>query len=139
MAVSKIEYEDLVLNLRKRFKDEDACFKFLADLKWNDGFVCKKCGHTNYCKGKTPYSRRCTRCKKEESATAHTAFHRCKIPIIQAFEMALLVCKLPEYSSYQISKKTNIRQMTCYNFQKKVQQCLSDSEKEPVLAALSRF
>ncbi len=139
MAVSKIEYEDLVLNLRKHFKDEDACLKFLADLKWKDGFVCKKCGHTNYCKGKTPYSRRCTRCKKEESATAHTAFHRCKIPIIQAFEMALLVCKLPEYSSYQISKKTNIRQMTCYNFQKKVQQCLSDSEKEPVLAALSRF
>jgi len=135
----KVEYKDLVLSLRKRFKDEEACLKFLADLKWKDGFICKKCGHTNYCKGKTPYSRRCTRCKKEESATANTAFHRCKIPMIQAFEMALLVCKLPGFSSHQISKKMNIRQMTCYHFQKKVQLCMDDPEKEPVLAALSKI
>ncbi len=136
MADMRVEYDDLVLNLRKRFPDTDACLRFLAGLKWKDGFVCKKCGHTNYCKGKSPYSRRCTKCKKEESATAHTVFHRCKIPMTMAFEMAFLVCNLPEVSSYQISKKMNIRQMTCYNFQKKVKLCMVDKTKEPVLAAL---
>ncbi len=136
MAEQKIEYEYLVMNLRKRFPDTESCLKFLADLKWKEGFVCKKCGHTNYCKGKSPYSRRCTKCKKEESATAHTVFHRCKIPMTQAFEMAFLVCNLPEVSSYQISKKMNIRQMTCYNFQKKVKLCMTDRTKEPVLAAI---
>jgi hypothetical protein len=136
MAEQKIEYEYLVMNLRKRFPDTESCLKFLADLKWKEGFVCKKCGHTNFCKGKSSYSRRCTRCKKEESATAHTVFHRCKIPMTQAFEMAFLVCNLPEVSSYQISKKMNIRQMTCYNFQKKVKLCMTDRTKEPVLAAI---
>jgi len=136
MAEQKIEYEYLVMNLRKRFPDTESCLKFLADLKWKEGFVCKKCGHTNFCKGKSPYSRRCTKCKKEESATAHTVFHRCKIPMTQAFEMAFLVCNLPEVSSYQISKKMNIRQMTCYNFQKKVKLCMTDRTKEPVLAAI---
>jgi len=136
MAEQKIEYEYLVMNLRKRFPDTESCLRFLAELKWKEGFVCKKCGHTNFCKGKSPYSRRCTKCKKEESATAHTVFHRCKIPMTQAFEMAFLVCNLPEVSSYQISKKMNIRQMTCYNFQKKVKLCMTDRTKEPVLAAI---
>lgn len=138
MSDRKVEYEDLVLNLRKRFQDEEACLKFLAELKWKDGFVCRKCGHTNFCKGKTPYSRRCTRCKHEESVTAHTLFHRCKIPLTKAFEMAFLVCNLPDVSSRQISKKMNIRQMTCYNFQKKVKLCLNDQSKDPVLAALMK-
>jgi hypothetical protein len=139
MSVKKVEYDGLVLNLRHRFPDAEACLEFLANLKWRDGFVCKKCGHTNYCKGKTPYSRLCTRCKKEESATAHTVFHRCKIPMTQAFEMAFLVCNLPDVSSYQISKQMNIRQMTCYSFQKKVKQCLSGKSKEPVLHELMRL
>ena len=51
------------------FSTEDDCLKFITEQKWSGGFVCRKCGHTNFCKGKTAYSRRCTRCKSEESAT----------------------------------------------------------------------
>ncbi len=134
-----IEYDDLVVNLRQRFPDEEACLKFLADFKWKDGFVCKKCGHTNYCKGKTPHSRRCTRCKKEESATAHTIFHRCKIPMTKAFEMAFMVCNMPEISSGLISKKLEIRQMTCYTFQKKIKLCLQDKTQVPILVELLKL
>ena len=131
-----VEYDELVISLRKRFPTDDACLKFLADFKWKDGFKCTKCGHTNYCKGKTPYSRRCTRCKKEESATAHTIFHRCKIPMTKAFEMAYMVCNKNDLSSGFISKKLNIRQMTCYTFQKKIKLCLKDKENVPLLAEI---
>ena len=30
-------------------------YEFLAELKWKEGFICRKCGNTNYCPGKTPY------------------------------------------------------------------------------------
>ena len=138
MPGKQIEYEKMVVSLRKRFPTDEACLKFLAELKWKEGFKCRKCGHTNYCKGKTPYSRRCTRCKKEESATAHTVFHRCKIPMTKAFEIVFLVCNLPELSSYQISNRLKIRQMTCYTFQKKVRLCLKDRTKVPVLYEIMR-
>jgi len=128
-----IEYEELELNLKKKFPDEEACLKFLADFKWKDGFKCRKCGHTNYCKGKTPYSRRCTRCKKEESATAFTIFHRCKIPMTKAFEIAFMVCNNPEISSGKLSNKLEMRQMTCYTFQKKIKLCLKDKTQVPIL------
>ncbi len=105
------------------FSDSDSCYRFLAEQKWPDGFVCRKCGHTNYCKGKKPYSRRCTKCKKEESVTAHTIFHHCRIPITTAFQIMYTVCKHPHISSYKLSDEFDRRQMTCWKFKKRVIEC----------------
>ncbi len=32
-----------ILEFTERFKDEESCLSYLANLKWQDGFVCKKC------------------------------------------------------------------------------------------------
>jgi len=112
------------LEFESAFSSDEKCLKFLAEQKWKDGYTCRKCGHTNYCKGKTPFSRRCTRCKSDESATAHTIFHRCKIPLTDAFEIAYTVCKSPDVSSYELSRKLEKRQMTCWKFKKKITECI---------------
>jgi hypothetical protein len=106
------------------FDNEDKCLEFLAGEKWRSGFVCRHCGHSNYCKGKKPFSRRCTRCKREESATAHTIFHGCKIPLTDAFKMAYSVCQSPDISTYNLSRLFDIRQMTCWKFKKKIMECI---------------
>jgi hypothetical protein len=113
-----------ILEFENYFPSEEACLKFLAEEKWEQGFVCRKCGHTNYCKGKKPHSRRCTRCKTEESATAHTVFHKCKIPLTEAFKITYLVCHNPDISAHQISDKLQIRQMTCWKLKKKITECI---------------
>ena len=82
------------LQAEELFNDGEKVMKFVADIKWEKGFECRSCGHTNYCEGKTPHSRRCTRCKKEESATAHTIFHNIKFPLNKAFFIAYNVCVL---------------------------------------------
>lgn len=106
------------------FSAEDECLKFLADRKWEAGFVCRKCGNTNYCKGKTRHSRRCTRCKTEESATAHTIFHRCHIPITEAFRIVYRVCHDPGVSSYELSRLIDRRQMTCWKLKSRLVECI---------------
>jgi hypothetical protein len=106
------------------FNTEEKCLEFLADQKWSKGFVCRKCGHQNFCKGRKPYSRRCTKCKTEESATAHTAFHKCKFPLTEAFKITYLVCHNPDISSYKLSENLNLRQMTCWKFKKKIMECI---------------
>lgn len=105
------------------FSDPDQCYKVLADQKWATGFICRKCGHTNYCRGSKPYSRRCTRCKSEESVTAHTIFHRCKIPITTAFQIMFAVCREPDVSTYRLAEEFDKRQMTCWRFKKRVMEC----------------
>ena len=116
------------LRFERRFSNEESCLSFLADTKWSKGFVCRKCGNTNYCKGKKPYSRRCTRCKTEESATAHTVFHACKFPLTSAFELMYQVCQKPDISSYELSRILETRQMTCWRFKKKLTECLEENK-----------
>lgn len=103
------------------FRDNEKVLQYVADVKWENGFVCRKCGNTNFCSGKTHASRRCTRCKTEESATAHTVFHNCKFPISKAFFIAFTVCKGgKEISSYEYADKLELNQMTCWKFRKRV-------------------
>lgn len=111
--------------LDELFKSDDKCYQFLADLKWSDGFTCRKCGNTNYCQGKSPHSRRCTKCKTEESSTAGTIFHNCKFPVSKAFYIAYNVCKgKEEISTYEFARRLSLRQMTCWNFKTKIQNAL---------------
>lgn len=145
--LTKIPNSDIYSYLEKfrlSFPDDESCLSLLAEQKWKMGFVCTKCGNTNYCKGKTAYSRRCTRCKKEESATANTVFHRCKFSIKKAFEIVILTCQTTVISSYRISDILDLRHMTCYSFQKKTALCLGGGDgcgllKDLVLAIKSKI
>ena len=116
--LSKEELEEL-------FQSDEKCLEFLASVKWNDGFTCRKCGNKNYCPGKTPYSRRCTKCKTEESSTAGTIFHNCKFPISKAFYIAYTVCKgIDDVSTYEFARRLSLRQMTCWKFKTRISTAL---------------
>lgn len=111
------------------FVSDEKCLGFLADLKWAEGFTCRKCGNTNSCAGKTPHSRRCTKCKSEESATSGTIFHNCKFAIHKAFFIAYNVCKGKEdVSTYDFARRLALRQMTCWNFKTKIQTALKSMD-----------
>jgi hypothetical protein len=111
------------------FNSDEKCLEFLAELKWADGYTCRKCGNTNYCSGKTLYSRRCTKCKTEESATTGTIFHNCKFSISKAFYIAHNVCKgNEEISTYEFARRLSLRQMTCWNFKSKIQNAISQMD-----------
>ena len=114
------------IRLNELFTSDEKCFEFLAEAKWEEGFICRKCGNSNYCPGKSPYSRRCTRCKTEESVTAGTIFHNCKFPIHKAFYIAYNVCKGKEdISTYEFARRLSLRQMTCWNFKTKIQHAIN--------------
>jgi len=124
------------LQVSQSFANYEQCLAILSGEKWKNGFVCRHCGHTNYCKGKKPYSRRCTRCKREESAMAHTIFHHCRIPLPKAFELAFLICTTQGLTVAALSKELDTRQMTCWKFRKQVLQCLHEKQKSNLLIIL---
>lgn len=104
------------------FHDNNKCLQLLSELKWVNGFICRKCGNDNYCDGKVPFSRRCTRCKNEESATSNTLFHNIKFPLNKAFFIAYQVFfNKKEISLNDLSRDLDIRQITCWNFIHKVE------------------
>lgn len=119
-------------NFANVFPDPLHCLARLGQAKsLIGGFRCFACGHTGFCAGKQPHSRRCTRCKKVESATAHTLFHACKLELTQAFRIAFDVCIQPEISTAQLSDKNQTRHMTCYRFKQKVLACKRQALEQP--------
>ena len=138
--MSKIFREGLTdEELKLLFESDDACLEFLANLKWSGGFTCRKCGNINSCPGNAPHSRRCTKCKAEESATTGTLFHNCKFPLSKAFYIAYHVCKgKEEISTYEFARRLSLRQMTCWNFKSKISAALgsmpslTDREKSAI-------
>ena len=77
------------LTFYKRFKDDDSCLEYLSMVKWKSGYACKKCLNKNYCSGKLTYSRRCTKCKHDESVTAGTMFDKVKFSLQTCFHIIL--------------------------------------------------
>jgi hypothetical protein len=110
---------------KKSFDTEEKCLEILANAKWQEGFICQKCGSTKYGRGKSMYARRCTRCKKEESVTANTIFHHCRMPLPLAFEIAYRVCGTPGIAASNLSQVLDTRHMTCLKFKKKILECVS--------------
>jgi two-component system, sensor histidine kinase LadS len=125
--IFKKELTDEQLN--ELFTNDGKCYEFLAELKWSDGFTCRKCGNNNSCPGKAPHSKRCTKCKTEESASAGTIFHNCKFPVSKAFYIAYNVCKgKEELSTYEFARRLSLRQMTCWNFKTKIRHAMEEMD-----------
>lgn len=121
--ISEIQLDEL-------FGSNEKCLEFLSEIKWKDGYKCRKCDNINYCPGKTPFSRRCTKCKSDESATSGTIFHHCRFDISKAFYIAYNVCKgNDDVSSYEFARRLALRQMTCWKFKDKLKKAIEASDE----------
>ena len=61
--------EQNLLEFTERFKTDLDCEEYLASLKWEDGYCCRKCGHKKYQVRKDFYG------FDTESPTAGTLFY----------------------------------------------------------------
>jgi DNA-directed RNA polymerase subunit RPC12/RpoP len=103
------------------FPNESACYRYIEELKWGEGYTCKKCGNKKFMKVKTPFSRKCTKCTYKESIKANTIFHDIKFPIEKAFQIIFLtLANDGEVSTYELATKLELRQKTCWSFRKRI-------------------
>jgi len=115
----------------KIYPDDDTCFKFLAELKGQDEFECRKCGNTSFFNGHLPYSRRCSKCAYEESVTTNTIFKNAHIPLNKAFYIVYIVyATKAKISSYKLSEILSIRQSTCWSYSSKVKKMMEERKKK---------
>ena len=73
-----------LLEFSERFSSDDNCLEYLSQIKWEQGYVCIKCGHPKSQVRKN-HSRTCNACSHTESPTANTLFHKVKFGIRKAF------------------------------------------------------
>jgi hypothetical protein len=115
----------------EQFKTEEDCLEYLAEIKWRDGYKCRKCKCEEYIQGKKAFSRRCVACGYDESPTAHTLFNKCKFSLLAACHMAFKF-STQNAKAVELSELFSIRYKTCTEWRKYVlslvQQCSSKSQ-----------
>jgi transposase-like protein len=110
-----------IYEFQAQFGDDNSCIDALSKMKWKDGYSCRYCSHKNYCNTKRYGERRCTSCKKPESATAHTLFHKLKFPPHKAFMMLYLIVTTKNgISALELHRKLGLHKRTCHYFKRKV-------------------
>lgn len=101
------------------FPSDAACYQYLAWLKWENGFACKKCEHHKFTEDQQ-LARRCSRCGYVESAIAHTIFHNIHFSISKAFYIAHLEISGTVVTLKELSAILNLRAATISSFRNKV-------------------
>ncbi|WP_428224999.1 IS1595 family transposase [Flavobacterium sp.] len=121
-----------LLEFAECFKTDEDCKKYLSDLKWKEGFLCRKCGHTAS-QIRKDFSRTCNICSHTESSSANTLFHKCKFGLRKAFficfEMATTTKSL---SALQMSVRYGVQENTARLFMHKVREAMKSSENHPM-------
>lgn len=74
------DYPRTLLEFEDRFRTDDLCRAYLAQVRWPNGFCCRRCGP-----GQAWHTSRelwqCRACGAPVSATAGTIFHRSHLPL----------------------------------------------------------
>ena len=118
---------------KDRFTSKKECYEFLAEIKWSEGYKCKRCKSEEYIKGKQPASRRCSKCGYDESTTTGTLFHKLKFGIDKAFEMLYEISTSKKgANSIWLAEHFGINQKTAWLFRQKVQSAMKSSEQHPL-------
>ena len=107
---------------KELFPDDASCMRYLENIKWSNGFVCKKCGHDKYITHTSPFTRKCTSCKHVESVTAETLFHGIRIPMDKAFYIVYDTIRSGKSKTLEeLSELLSLNKNTVWAFRKKIQ------------------
>src|ERR1035437_5953072 len=122
-----------IKDFRKKFKTEEDCLNYLVETKWGDGYKCVKCGCEEYVKGRQWFYRRCGKCKYDESVTANTMFHKCKLGLLRAFEIGFRISvKKKGMSTNELAKEFDCQQRSAWLLKAKYQNAMKSSNKYPL-------
>jgi transposase-like protein len=125
-----------LLEFTQRFKTEEDCKKYLSELKWSQGFICRKCGHQGS-QIRKDYSRTCNKCSDTESPSADTLFHKVKFGLLKAFHICFeMATTTKSLSALQVARRYTVRPQTARMFMHKVREAMKSSESQPLTGSV---
>lgn len=130
-APNKLPFPTGIVAFQRMFPDEEACERYLFQLRFPDGFVCPKCGST---KGYPYDGFKVIQCPRKHltSLTSGTIMHKTKQPLQTWFWAAyFMATHTPGISAVQFQKQLQIpRYETAFQLLHKVRAALVAPDRE---------
>lgn len=121
-----------LLEFSDRFKTDDDCKEYLAEIVFSDGFKCIKCGH-NKSQIRKNHSRTCNKCSHTQSVTSNTLFHKVKFGLRKAFYICFeMSTTTKSFSASYMAVRYGISENTARLFMHKVREAMKSSQNNPI-------
>jgi transposase-like protein len=121
----------------KRFDTEEKCRTKLFELRWGKGFVCPRCGHSEYFFNKHRRRYICKKCEHETSITAGTIMDKTHLPLQKWFwAIYLIATDKRGISSNALKNQLSVTYKTAWYLKKRIRQAMSDGLEGTVLQGI---
>ncbi|MGH3095133.1 MAG: IS1595 family transposase [Streptosporangiales bacterium] len=121
-----------LLEFAGRFKTDENCKEYLANIKWREKFKCVKCGHSKS-QIRKDFSRTCNLCGHTETPTANTLFHKVKFGVRKAFFMCFeMATTTKSLSARYVAPRYGVTEKTARFFMHKVREAMKSSGNSPM-------
>jgi hypothetical protein len=90
---SDLPFPTSLPQFQRLFPNDDACAKYLENIRWDQGFACEHCGDRGepFRFKARPHVLRCRSCRRDIALTAGTVMERTRTPLSTWFWAAYLV------------------------------------------------
>ena len=122
---------------RTRYNTEDACREELFRQRFPDGFVCPKCGCTEYYPVRRRKVCQCRSCRHQTSVTAGTVMHRTHLPLTVWF-WAIYLCVTDKrgISAVQLSRTPELSYDTAWHLLDRIRQAMGQRDANYQLSGI---
>jgi transposase-like protein len=133
-----IQYQTMTFfGFQKHFSTEEACYEHLQKLRFPDGYLCPKCGHTDAYFIETRKLFQCKRCQHQTSLTANTIFHKTRTPLQKWFWAIYLIgSDKGGCSAMRLKKMLGISYLTAWTMSHKIRIAMQDRNAQYKLNAI---
>ena len=126
-----------LIEFAERFKTDQDCREYLSNIKWSEGYVCRKCKHTKS-QIRKDYARTCNKCSDTESTMANTLFHKVKFGLRKAFFICFeMSTSTKSLSACQTAVRIGVHERTARMFMQKVREAMKSSEDYPMTGVVN--
>lgn len=124
----------------KLFSTEEACYQYLYEKKWPNGFVCPKCGNKSCYKLTRTKKYECTKCRHQTSLTARTVMHRSHLSLKKWFwAIYLVACDKRGVSALSLSNKIEVSYETAWYILKRIRYAMERRDEKYTLCGIIEF
>lgn len=118
---------------REQFAKEAACFEYLGQSRWPDGFVCPRCSGRKYWIKARRQAYECSECGHQTSVTAGTILHRTHFSLREWFWAAyLMATHTPGMSGTQLQRQMGCSYKTAWYLLHRLRRGMVNESRSPL-------
>ena len=127
-----------IIEIFKRFPDQNSCLAYLEKVRWHDEPVCPYCGSTNTAESSDGRRRhRCYSCKTSFSVTVGTIFHHTHLPLQKWFLAIMLMLNAKKgLSALQLSRDLQVNKNTAWRITMQIRKAMTQAEQRNLLTGI---